>query len=239
MTSGQTWPAWEETMKSKLAGLALAASLVAGPAFADEAIKIGYIDPLSGGGASIGEIGFKTFQNLADQLNAAGAEGKKFEIVAFDNKTNPQESLIQAQKAADQGIRIITQGNGSSVAAALSDWVTKYNDRNPGKEIVYLNYAAVDPALTNDKCSYWHFRWAANSDIKMAALTNFIKGRQNIKKISRINQDYSVGQSVQKQARVMLKEKRPDIEIVGDELHPLLKITDFPPYVAKIKASAA
>src|SRR5277367_1699929 len=80
MTSGQTWQAWEETMNSKLAGLALAASLVAGPAFADEAIKIGYIDPLSGGGASIGEIGLKTFQYLADQLNAAGAlEGKKFE----------------------------------------------------------------------------------------------------------------------------------------------------------------
>jgi len=227
-------------MKSKLAGLALAASLVAGPAFADEGIKIGYIDPLSGGGASIGEIGLKTFQYLADQLNAAGAlEGKKFEIVAFDNKTNPQESLIQAQKAADQGIRIITQGNGSSVAAALSDWVTKYNDRNPGKEILYLNYAAVDPVLTNAKCSYWHFRWDANSDIKMAALTNFMKTRPNIKKLYLINQDYSFGQSVHTQARAMLKEKRPDIEIVGDELHPLLKITDFSPYIAKIKASGA
>jgi branched-chain amino acid transport system substrate-binding protein len=37
----------------------------------------------------------------------------------------------------------------------------------------------------------------------------------------------------------MLKEKRPDIEIVGDEKHPLLKITDFAPYIAKIKASGA
>jgi branched-chain amino acid transport system substrate-binding protein len=227
-------------MKSKMAGLALAASLVAGPAFADDAIKIGYIDPLSGGGASIGEIGLKTFQYLADQLNATGGlEGKKFEIVAFDNKTNPQESLIAAQKAADQGIRIITQGNGSSVAAALEDWVTKYNDRNPGKEIIYLNYAAVDPILTNAKCSYWHFRWDANSDIKMAALTNFMKTRPNIKKLYLINQDYSFGQAVRKGALAMLKEKRPDIEIVGDELHPLLKITDFSPYIAKIKASGA
>jgi branched-chain amino acid transport system substrate-binding protein len=54
-----------------------------------------------------------------------------------------------------------------------------------------------------------------------------------------INQDYSFGQSVRAQARAMMKEKRPDIEIVGDELHPLLKITDFAPYVAKIKASGA
>ena len=215
-----------------MAGLALAASiLVAGPAFADDTIKIGYIDPLSGGGASIGEIGYKTFQYLADQLNAAGGlNGKKVEIVGLDNKTNPQESLIQAQKAADQGIRIITQGNGSSVAAALSDWVTKYNDRNPGKEIIYLNYAAVDPILTNAKCSYWHFRWDANSDIKMTALTSFMKSRPAIKKLYLINQDYSFGQSVRTQARAMLKDKRPDVEIVGDELHPLLRLPIFALY---------
>src|SRR6202453_4786103 len=227
-------------MRSDLACVALAFSFIAVPALADDAIKIGYIDPLSGGGASIGEVGLKTYQYLADEINASGGLlGKKVEIVPFDNKTNPQESLIQAQKAADQGIRIITQGNGSSVAAALSDWVSKYNDRNPGKEIIYLNYAAVDPILTNDKCSYWHFRFDANSDIKMAALTTFMKDRPNIKKVYLINQDYSFGQSVRTQARAMLKEKRPDIEIVGDELHPLLKVTDFAPYIAKIKASGA
>jgi len=227
-------------MNLKLSCIALGVSFFAVPASADDTVKIAFIDPLSGGGASIGEVGLKTFQYLADDLNAKGGlNGKKIEIVGLDNKTNPQESLIQAQKAADQGIRIITQGNGSSVAAALSDWVTKYNDRNPGKEILYLNYAAVDPILTNDKCSYWHFRWDANSDIKMAALTTFMKGRPNIKKVYLINQDYSFGQSVRKEARALLKEKRPDIEIVGDEVHPLLKVTDFSPYIAKIKASGA
>jgi branched-chain amino acid transport system substrate-binding protein len=230
----------EEMMKRGIAGLALAASVFCSAAFAEDTIKIGYIDPLSGGGASIGEVGLKTFRYLADDLNAAGgANGKKFEIVPLDNKTNPQESLIQAQKAADQGVRIITQGNGSAVGAALADWVTKFNERNPGKEMLYLNYAAVDPVLTNDKCTYWHFRWDANSDIKMSALTTFMKDRPNIKKVYLINQDYSFGQSVRAQARTMLKEKRPDIEIVGDELHPLLKVTDFSPYIAKIKASGA
>jgi branched-chain amino acid transport system substrate-binding protein len=227
-------------MNFRMAGMTVAAILFSVPALAEDTIKIGYIDPLSGGGASIGEVGLKTFQYLADEINSAGGlNGKKVEIVAFDNKTNPQESLIQAQKAADQGIHFITQGNGSAVGAALSDWVTKFNDRNPGKEMLYLNYAAVDPALTNDKCTYWHFRWDANSDIKMAALTNYLKGLPDIKKIYLINQDYSFGQSVRKQARAMLKEKRPDIEIVGDELHPLLKVTDFSPYIAKIKASGA
>jgi branched-chain amino acid transport system substrate-binding protein len=225
----------------KLVMAALFALLIFGAtAVAQDTLKIGWIDPLSGGGASVGEKGLKIFQFLAAQLNAKGGIlGQQVEIVPFDNKVNPQESLIQAQKAIDAGIRILTQGNGSSVAGALTDFVTKYNERNPGKEVLYFNYAAIDPVLTNDKCSFWHFRWDANSDIKMEALTNYMKGVPSIKKLYLINQDYSAGQSVRSQAKAMLASKRPDIEIVGDELHPLLKITDFSPYIAKIKASGA
>jgi branched-chain amino acid transport system substrate-binding protein len=222
-------------------GLAMAAALtVCGAASAQDTIKIAYVDPLSGGGASIGEIGLKTFQFIAELQNAKGGViGKKIEIVGYDNKLNPQESLVQVQKAIDAGIRIITQGNGSGAAAAITEFVAKFNERNPGKEVIYLNYAAVDPVLTNDKCNYWHFRWDANSEIKMEALTNYMKPDKNIKKVYLINQDYSFGQSVRSDANKMLKAKRPDIEVVGDELHPLLKITDFAPYIAKIKASGA
>src|ERR1700731_1660173 len=218
----------------------VAAVIAAMPAAAEDSVKLAYVDPLSGGGASIGEVGLKTFNYLADATNAQGGiVGRKLEIVAYDNKLNAQETLVQLQKAIDSGIRFVTQGNGSAFAAAIEDFVTKYNERNPGKEVLFFNYAAVDPVLTNDKCSYWHFRWDANSDIKMKALTTFMKDRANIKKVYLINQDYSFGQSVRTQARAMLKEKRPDIEIVGDELHPLLKVTDFSPYIAKIKASGA
>ncbi len=209
-------------------------------AAAQDTLKIGYIDPLSGPGATVGEIGIAQLQFLSAEVNAkGGAGGRKLEILPLDNKTNPQESLVQAQKAADAGARIVTQGNGSAVALALTDWIRKYNARNPGKELLYLNYAAIDPALTNDKCNFWHFRWDANVDMKMQALTNFMKGQPSNKKVYLINQDYSFGQAVRTAARRMLKEKRPDIEIVGDEVHPLLKVTDFSPYIAKIKASGA
>jgi branched-chain amino acid transport system substrate-binding protein len=227
-------------MRKLIMTLVLALPAFAGHAHAQDSIKLGYIDPLSGGGASVGEGGLKTFQFLADEANAKGGIlGHKVEILPLDNKTNPQESLIQAQKAIDSGAHYITQGNGSSVGAALEDFVTKNNTRNPGKETLYFNYAAVDPSLTNEKCSFWHFRWDANSDIKMEALTNYMKGVASIKKVYLINQDYSFGQSVRTGARKMLAAKRPDIQIVGDELHPLLKITDFSPYVAKIQASGA
>ncbi|WP_038380184.1 branched-chain amino acid ABC transporter substrate-binding protein [Bradyrhizobium elkanii] len=227
-------------MHRLIVAAAAALTVLGGAASAQESIKIGYIDPLSGGGASVGEGGLKTFQYLADELNAKGGIlGHKVEIVPLDNKTNPQESLVQAQKAVDAGVHYITQGNGSSVGAALEDFVTKHNSRNPGKEVLYFNYAAVDPAMTNEKCSYWHFRWDANSDIKMEALTNYMKGQPSIKKVYLINMDYSFGQSVRTTARKMLGEKRLDIQVVGDELHPMLKVTDFSPYIAKIKASGA
>jgi branched-chain amino acid transport system substrate-binding protein len=228
-------------MKVRIAGLGLAAGLVLGPAHAEDVIKIGFIDPLSGGAAAIGEGNLKEFELLADEINAAGGLiGKKVEIVGLDNKGSPQESLVQAQKAADDGLRIVTNGAGGSlVAAAISDWVTNYNDHNPGKEIIYLDYGAGDPALTNAKCSYWHFLWQANVNVKVAALTEFLKTRPNVKKVYLIDQDYSVGQLLRTQTRAMLKEKRPDIEIVGDEVHPLHKISDFAPYVAKIKDSGA
>jgi branched-chain amino acid transport system substrate-binding protein len=226
-------------MKASIASATLVGLLAVGAAqAAPQVVKIAFIDPLSGGAAATGEAGLKTYQYLAEQLNARQSE-YRFEVTGYDNKVNPQESLVAAQKAIDAGVRVITQGNGSSVAAALVDFVTKYNDRNPGKEVAYLNYAAVDPILTNEKCSYWHFRFDANSDIKMEALTNFMKGRPNIKKVYLINQDYSFGQSVRSTARKMLAEKRPDIQIVGDEVTPLQKVTDFAPYIAKIKAAGA
>ena len=125
------------------------------------------------------------------------------------------------------------------MALAITDAVLKYNERNPGKEVLYLNYAAVDPALTNEKCNFWHFRFDADADMKMAAMTNAIAEDKNIKKVYLINQDYSFGKAVAAAANKMLAEKRPDIQIVGDELHPLQKVQDFSPYVAKIKASGA
>ncbi len=211
---------------------------VSGAALAQDTVKIAYIDPLSGAFANVGDAGLKHFQGVAEELNAKGGmNGKKIEIVGLDNKTSPQESLNQLKRVIDENIRFITQGNGSSVAGALIEAVNRYNERNPGKEILYLNYAAVDPAFTNEKCSFWHFRFDANSDMKMESLTTWRAKNKNIHNVYLINQDYSFGQAVRKAAREMLNRKRPDIKIVGDDLHPLGKVTDFSPYVAKMKAA--
>ena len=122
-----------------------------------ETVRIAFIDPLSGSFANVGQNQLKSWQFVADRLGGAKNEaGVKFEVVGFDNKASPQESLNALKAAIDQGFRYVTQGNGSGAALAISDAISKHNERNPGKEVVYLNYAAVDPALTNEKCSFWH-----------------------------------------------------------------------------------
>jgi branched-chain amino acid transport system substrate-binding protein len=217
----------------------LAALVVAGQAPA-QTVKIAFIDPLSGLMAPVGQNILHSWQYVADIANQKNwAGGPKFEIVPFDNKLSPQESLNVLQQAIDQGIRYIVQGNGSSVGLALEDAVAKYNARNPGKEVIYLNYAAVDPDMTNSKCDYWHFRLDANSDMKMEALTSYLAKDSNVKKVYLLNQNYSFGKAVARAATEYLARKRPDIKIVGEDLHPLAQIKDFSPYVSKIKASGA
>ena len=218
----------------------LAAAALLATAAQAQTVKIAYIDPLSGPFANVGEQGLAEFRFAVDRINKSGTLGKvKLEVVPFDNKVSPQESLNQLKRVIDQDIRYITQGNSSAVAGALLEAVNRHNERNPGKEIVYLNYAAVDPAYTNEKCSFWHFRFDANSDMKMESLTTYMATQKNIKKVYLINQDYSFGQAVKRAAREMLNRKRPDVQIVGDDLHPLGQVKDFAPYVAKIKAAGA
>ena len=215
------------------------ASAAESRSYADN-VKVAFIDPLSGPFAPVGQGILKHWQFAAELANKDKWAGSHtFEFVGFDNKGSPQESLTQLKSAIDQGYRYITQGNGSGAAGALIDAINKHNERNPGAEVVFINYAAVDPDLTNSKCSFWHFRLDANSDQKMEGLTNYMAKNQNIKKVYIIGQNYSHGHQVTRAAKEMLKRKRPDIEIVGDDLHPIATTKDFSPYVAKIKAAGA
>jgi branched-chain amino acid transport system substrate-binding protein len=221
-------------------GLA-AAAFCAAPAASAETVKIAFIDALTGAFAPPGQTALKNFQTVAEiasQQQWAGP-GNTIEVVGFDGKGSPQDSASQLKTAIDQGYRYVAQGGGSGVAFALIDGINKHNERNPGKELVYLDYAALDPDLTNSKCSFWHFRFEPNSDMRMEAVTSYMAKDPAIKKVFIIGQNYALGHQVSRAAKEYLKRKRPDIQIVGDDLHPIATVKDFSPYVAKIKASGA
>ena len=215
-------------------------SLTTTAALAADAVKIGFIDVLSGPFAQAGEGSLKQLREVVLQLNARAAAGDpNFEVVPFDGKGSPQESVSALKAATDQGIRYVTQGGGSGVAFALSDAVTKLSEREPDKATLFLNYSAMDPGLTNDRCSFWHFRFYPSSEMKIEALTTWLAKKPEVKKVFLFNQNYTHGQQVSKAAKEYLARKRPDIQIVGDDFVPIATIRDFAPFVAKIRASGA
>jgi branched-chain amino acid transport system substrate-binding protein len=217
----------------------LAAAGIAAPAHAQGTIKIAYTDPLSGPFAQVGDANLKQFQYIIDYINnvKGGALGKKFELVPFDNKSQPSDALIALKSATDQNMPFIMQCSGSNIAAALIEAVDKHNARNPDNRIIYINCGAVATELTNEKCNFWHFRFDANSEMKAEIMVRALP--KTITKVYLINQDYLFGQSVQRDVKASLAKLRPDVQVVGDELIPLGKVKDFAPYITKIKASGA
>lgn len=206
-----------------------------------ESIKIAHIDPFSGNFANVGAVNGKHVQFGADLVNEAGGVlgGKTFEVVRFDNKASAQDAVIALQEAIDSGIRIVTQATNSGIALAVQDAVDRYNRRNPDDPVLYLNYGSADPSITRDKCNFYTFRFEAHSGMKQAALLKQVEADKDIKKVYIIGQDYGHGHEVSKFTKEVLSKVRPDIEIVGDEFHPVGQVKDFTPYIAKIKASGA
>jgi branched-chain amino acid transport system substrate-binding protein len=212
-----------------------------------EPIRIAMIEGLSGPFANTGEAVFRNLVWAAERVNARGgvrlpaSEGgaRPLLIERFDSKGQAEEAMSALRSAVDRGIRIVAQGNSSATASALIEAIGRHNERDPQRRMVFLNYSAVDPVLTNEKCSYWHFRFDAHADMRMTALMSVLREDRDLKRIYLIGQDYSFGQAVLREARQQLAAQRPDIQIVGDELHPMARVKDFLPYATKIRNSGA
>ena len=207
-------------------------------------IRLAMIEGLSGGNANGGEAVYRNLVWALERVNERGGVplpggARRMVLERYDSKGQIEEALSLLRAAIDDGAQFILQGNSSAVTAALIDAVNKHNEREPRRRVVLLNYSAVDPILTNEKCSFWHFRFDAHADMRMAALMAVLKDDKAVKSVYLLGQDYSFGQAVLREARRQLGAQRPDAQIVGDELHPVLRIKDFAPYAVKIKASGA
>jgi branched-chain amino acid transport system substrate-binding protein len=234
-----------QALKSLAVALAMpAAGWAQAPAPAATPVKIAMIEGLSGPFANTGEAVYRNLVWATERVNARGGlklpgGNRPLVIERYDSKGQNEEALSALRSAIDDGVQFVVQGNSSATAAALIDAINKHNEREPGKRVLFLNYSAVDPILTNEKCSFWHFRFDAHADMRMAALMEVIRDDRGVKSVYLIGQDYSFGQAVLREAKRQLGAQRPDVQIVGDELHPMGRVKDFLPYAAKIKASGA
>jgi branched-chain amino acid transport system substrate-binding protein len=236
-----------------LKSLSLALSALAFSVFAIGApappapIKLALVEGLSGPNANAGEAVYRNLLWAVERVNARGgvrlppSQGgnRLLALERFDSKGQSEEALSALRSAIDSGARLVLQGNSSANALALMDAINKHNERDPTRRVLFLNYSAVDPTLTNEKCSFWHFRFDAHADMRMAALMEVLREDRAVKSVYLIGQDYSFGQAVLREARRQIGVQRADLQIVGDELHPMARVKDFLPYAAKIKASGA
>ena len=207
-------------------------------------IQLAMIEGMSGPFANTGEAVMRNLVWAVERVNARGgvatADGKRLLVLnRYDSKGQNEEALTSMRAAIDAGAQYVFQGNSSANAAVLMDAIQKHNEREPNKRVLFLNYSAVDPALTQEKCNFWHFRFDAHADMRMTALMQVLKQDIKLKSVYLIGQDYSFGQAVLREAKQQLTSLRPDIQISGDELHPMGRVKDFLPYASKIKASGA
>jgi branched-chain amino acid transport system substrate-binding protein len=107
----------------------------------------------------------------------SGALGgaRLLQLDRYDSKGQNEEALSALRAAIDDGARVILQGNSSATAAALLDAIDKPQRARSRERVLFLNYSAVDPALTNERCSFWHFRFDAHADMRMTALMHVVR----------------------------------------------------------------
>ncbi len=207
-------------------------------------VKLALIEGLSGPFGNTGEVVYRNLLLAIERINQRGGVRLKsgvhaLQLLRYDSKGQAEEALSMLGAALQDGATVVLQGNSSAVASVLIDGLQKHNERQPQQAALLLNYAAVDPALTNERCSFWHFRFDAHADMRMTALMSVMKTDKALQRVYLIGQDYSFGQGVLREARRQLAQVRPDVEIVGEELHPMGRVKDFLPYMQKIKASGA
>ncbi|MDB6001518.1 MAG: putative type branched chain amino acid transport system, periplasmic component [Rhizobacter sp.] len=132
--------------KFKQLAVALSAGMVlAGPVLAQEVVKIGYSGPLSGGAALYGKNVLDGMKMAADEVNAGGFEvaGKKYklEIVALDDKYNPAETAINAQ-------RLVQESKTPAILVPHSGGIFALQTNNEAQKYLLLAYSSV-PEITN------------------------------------------------------------------------------------------
>lgn len=203
-------------------------------------IKVMAMDPLSGPFGLVGTIAIDHIRFAVDRVNARGGVlgGRKLEVVPYDNKMSPADALSGFNSALDQGIPIVFLNVGAALASAVNDATKRHNARNPNNPVLFFT-TSQESTLTDKSCDYYMFRFYQHSDMGLVAMVDGMSQDKSVKQVYLLNQDYSYGRGAAETARVLISEKLPLAKIVGEELHPLGKVKDFSPYVAKINASGA
>jgi branched-chain amino acid transport system substrate-binding protein len=196
-----------------------------------EVIKIGHVAPLTGGIAHLGKDNENGARLAVDEINAAGGlevGGKKYklELLAEDDKADPKEGTLAAQKLVDAGVVAVVGhlNSGTSIPASKI-----YADAN----VVQVSPSATNPKLTEQGFKTT-FRVVANDNQQGAVLANYAATEMKAKTIAIVDDRTAYGQGLADVVEKVAKEK--GIKVVAREF-ATDKTTDFNAILTKIRAA--
>lgn len=126
-------------IRAVVAGAALAGGMAV--AVSQEAVKIGFIGPLSGGNAQQGLSARNGFQLAVDQANASGLPFK-IEPVILDDAANPQTGVAAALKLTNDGQVLAATGHWNSGVALATIPVFQRAG------VPFIVWGAISPKIT-------------------------------------------------------------------------------------------
>jgi len=197
---------------------------------AEDTIKIGVTEPLSGTFKDIGERYAEGVTYAAKVINESGGLlGKKVEVILIDSELKPDVATRKAQNLIlKDGVKFFTGGTGSSVGAAMQQLAERQN-------VIMISYGMAAASMTGEKCNRNFFRNCANTDQQSYALADYI-GKKGYKKIAIIAQDYSFGKEALAAFKKKIAQVNPQAKIVVELYHPA-GTKDYAPYASQIIAA--
>jgi branched-chain amino acid transport system substrate-binding protein len=196
-----------------------------------EVIKIGHVAPLTGGIAHLGKDNENGARLAVEEINAAGGlkvgdKTYKLELVAEDDKADPKEGTLAAQKIVDSGaVAVVGHLNsGTSIPASKI-----YSDAS----VTQISPSATNPKLTEQGFKTT-FRVVANDNQQGAVLANYAADQLKAKTIAIIDDRTAYGQGLADVVEKVAKEK--GLKVVGREFTND-KATDFNAILTKVRGA--
>jgi branched-chain amino acid transport system substrate-binding protein len=206
---------------------ALAAVLLAGPALAQEPIKIGVTQPLTGAFAASGNYVAQGAKLAEEDINAAGGVlGRKIQLIVEDNKSNPTEAVATAEKLTQKDKVPVMMGAWSStLTLAVMPKLMEY-------EVPMVVETSSSSKITVSG-NPWIFRISPTSEMEAKAFAPMVK-TLGIKKADLLGTNNDFGLGAMQEFSKMLKAAGVEVG-VQETMDP--KAVDFSAQLAKIKAS--
>ena len=208
-----------------------AAKAPAPAAPAEEVVKIGHVAPLTGGIAHLGKDNENGARMAVDEINAAGGvkigdKTLKLELLGEDDKADPKEGTLAAQKLVDAGVVAVVGhlNSGTSIPASKI-----YADAN----VTQISPSATNPKLTEQGFKTT-FRVVANDNQQGGVLANYAANEMKAKTIAIIDDRTAYGQGLADVVEKVSKEK--GVKVVAREFTND-KATDFNAILTKVRAA--